>query len=278
MIKENVLMVRTISSIAMLLFFFLMVFSNDLIFIVLLQFILFLANWEICRLIEFRKTFDKKNEKSNFFLSRCKIKKYDIILIFFINFFVLFSFFSFEILQVILLLLILLYFWKLSDRDYVKHISLIYVSCSFLFLTYLRAESNFVNIILFIVIFAMIVDISALLVGKTLGGPKISSNISPNKTYSGCIGGLVIPLIFCILFFKNDQNSSNIIFSSIILSFIAQFGDLIESKFKRYCYVKDSSNLIPGHGGVLDRLDSLMFLIIFVSLMNLFDYNFFFIV
>ena len=124
----------------------------------------------------------------------------------------------------------------------------------------------------------MIVDISALLVGKTIGGPKIPSNLSPNKTYSGCLGGLIIPLIFCIFFFKNDQSTSSIVFSSIIFSLIAQSGDLIESKFKRYCYVKDSSNLIPGHGGVLDRLDSLMILIIFVSIINLFDYNFFFIV
>ncbi len=278
MIKENVLIVRSISSIIMLLFFFIMIFSNDLIFILMLQLILFLANWELLRLIEFRKKINKKYEKSNFFLSRCKIKKYDFLLIFSINFFVLFSFFSYEILQVILLTMIFLFFWKLSDRDYIKIISIIYVSCSFLFLTYLRGESNFVNIILFIVIFAMVVDISALLIGKTFGGPKISSNISPNKTYSGCLGGLFIPIIFCIIFFKNDQNISNIIFSSIILSLIAQSGDLIESKFKRYCFIKDSSNLIPGHGGVLDRLDSLMFLIIFVSIMNLFDYNFFFIV
>ena len=59
------------------------------------------------------------------------------------------------------------------------------------------------------------------------------------------------------------------------MSILSQIGDLIESKFKRYCNVKDSSNLIPGHGGILDRMDSILILIIFVSLMKLIDYNFF---
>ena len=278
MIKENVLVIRTISSIVMLFFFLLMIFSNDLIFLILFQVILFLANWELLRLIEFKKKFYKKTEKTNFFLSRFKIRINDYILIILINFFTFFFFYSLTKFQIIVFFLIILFCWKNSDKDFVKYFSILYVSSSFLFLTYLRELSDFVNIILFIVIFGMMVDISALLIGKTFGGPKIFPNISPNKTYSGSVGGLIVPVILCIIFFKDDQNFNNIVISSIILSLVAQSGDLIESKLKRYCFVKDSSNLIPGHGGVLDRLDSFMLLIIFVSIMNLFDYNFFFIV
>ena len=65
---------------------------------------------------------------------------------------------------------------------------------------------------------------------------------------------------------------------TIILSIVAQVGDLVESKLKRYCHVKDSSNLIPGHGGILDRLDSILALIIFVTIMKLFNFDLFFIV
>ena len=111
-----------------------------------------------------------------------------------------------------------------------------------------------------------------------LKGKKLSPRISPNKTVSGFLGGIFIPVFFCILVYGKKDYFLNIIFFSIAMSIVSQLGDLIESIFKRYCKVKDSSNLIPGHGGVLDRMDSILLLIIFVSLMKLLDYNFFFIV
>ena len=83
---------------------------------------------------------------------------------------------------------------------------------------------------------------------------------------------------FCIIIFFKNSNLTNLIYLSFVFSVISQIGDFTESGFKRYCYVKDSSNLIPGHGGILDRLDSIVALIIFVSIIKLLDYNFFFIV
>ena len=79
------------------------------------------------------------------------------------------------------------------------------------------------------------------------------------------------------LLFKNS-NISNIIYLSFLFSIISQVGDFIESGFKRYCRVKDSSNLIPGHGGLLDRFDGVFILVIIIYLLELLDYNFFFIV
>jgi len=124
----------------------------------------------------------------------------------------------------------------------------------------------------------MVVDISAFFTGKFFGGRKLAVSLSPNKTLSGCIGAIVFPTLLCLIIFGKPDNFVSIIFFSIILSIVTQTGDLIESSFKRYCYVKDSSNIIPGHGGILDRIDSIVLLIIFLSIMKLFEYNFFFIV
>ena len=229
-------------------------------------------------MLEFKSFENKKEDRSNFLLSRCKIKQYDLILIILINLFVFLLNFQFLASQIFCFILISICLLKLTDISIVKVISLLYVTSSFVFLNKMSQGSEFISFIFFIVFFTMLVDISAYFIGSLIGGPKILPKISPNKTVAGCIGGLVVPIFFCTIIFFKNSNISNIIYFSFLFSFISQIGDFIESLFKRYCCVKDSSNIIPGHGGLLDRLDSIFALIIFVSIIKLLDYNFFFIV
>ena len=114
--------------------------------------------------------------------------------------------------------------------------------------------------------------------GKIIKGPKIYPKISAGKTISGSMGGLLIPCIFSILIFQSSNDIFLIIFSSIFFSLLIQIGDFLESYFKRYCNVKDSSNLIPGHGGILDRLDGLILLVLIIFILNQLNFNFFFII
>jgi phosphatidate cytidylyltransferase len=124
----------------------------------------------------------------------------------------------------------------------------------------------------------MLTDVSAYIIGKRFKGIKLAKFVSPNKTVSGFIGALVIPTLICLIVYFNSNEVHTIIFSSIFFSLIVQFGDLLESLLKRKCFVKESSKLIPGHGGLLDRLDGVFLLIIIVSFLNILDFNFFFIV
>ena len=104
---------------------------------------------------------------------------------------------------------------------------------------------------------------------------KLASSISPNKTIAGFIAGIMVPTIICI-FIYNHKDIFNVALFSIIFSITFQLGDLIESKFKRICKVKDSSNIIPGHGGALDRLfDGIFLFLILISLFIILDYNLF---
>ena len=277
-INKKSLLIRILSSFVMLIFFFFMVSSKNFIFLTFSQLLLFLTSWEVLRMLEFKRLINKKVDCSNFLLSKFQVSKYDLILICLINFFVFILNFPLIMLQIFCCILIFICLLKLSDVTAVKIICLLYVTFAFIFLNEMSQSSEFTSFIFFIVFFPMIVDISAYFFGSIIGGPKILPNISPNKTVAGCIGGIIVPIFFCVIIFFKNSNISNIIFFSFIFSIISQFGDLIESGFKRYCFVKDSSNLIPGHGGLLDRLDSIFALIIFVSIMKLLDYNFFFIV
>lgn len=108
------------------------------------------------------------------------------------------------------------------------------------------------------------VDIGGYLFGCTLKGPKLAPKISPNKTWSGLIGGVLLSVAFsygvCWFFGVSSWNATkNFLFAAAILAVIAQIGDLIESYIKRRMGVKDSGNIIPGHGGVFDRVDGLIF-------------------
>jgi len=100
-------------------------------------------------------------------------------------------------------------------------------------------------------------DIFAYLVGRTLGGPKLWPSASPSKTWSGFIGGVALGTA-CTAWISSYFELSIGLSTLLLLSLASHGGDLLESVCKRYYGVKDSSQIIPGHGGLLDRLDSLM--------------------
>jgi phosphatidate cytidylyltransferase len=114
---------------------------------------------------------------------------------------------------------------------------------------------------LFFVIWAT--DIGAYFSGKTIGGPKILPSISPNKTWAGLIGGMVAAAVtaFCMANFLTivEVSPFSALMVGAISAILAQIGDFAESAWKRNFGIKDASNLIPGHGGVLDRLDGILF-------------------
>lgn len=110
-------------------------------------------------------------------------------------------------------------------------------------------------------------DIGAYFSGRTIGGPKIAPRISPSKTWSGLIGGMVFSgfTVIGVQSFYLSQDAVNLTYYHVlqfiagaIITIVAQSGDFAESYLKRRAGVKDSSNLIPGHGGFLDRLDGLL--------------------
>lgn len=106
------------------------------------------------------------------------------------------------------------------------------------------------------------VDIGGYLFGTTIKGPKLAPKISPNKTWAGLLGGMLsaigISLITCY-YFSDANYLTNFVIIAALVTIIAQTGDLIESAMKRHLGIKDSSNLIPGHGGIFDRIDGLIF-------------------
>lgn len=120
--------------------------------------------------------------------------------------------------------------------------------------------------ILFVLCGAFISDTCAFLIGSKFGKTKLAPDISPKKTVEGSIGGIVGVLIaFVILAFIGKYTLSinvNVvywIFVALVSAIAGQFGDLTASAIKRYCKIKDFGNIMPGHGGILDRFDSLMF-------------------
>lgn len=109
-------------------------------------------------------------------------------------------------------------------------------------------------------------DTAAYTVGRTIGRRRLAPSISPGKTWEGAIGGLIAGVGAAFLYVELTRpvvdwtlSPASILGFGALISVAGQVGDLVESRLKRDCGVKDSSNLLPGHGGVLDRLDSLLF-------------------
>ena len=130
----------------------------------------------------------------------------------------------------------------------------------------IRGMENGKILVWYAIIAAWGTDTFAYLVGKRIGKHKFSQ-VSPKKSIEGCIGGTIGAIILVIIYTVIINNACSLNYSYVyiggitaILSLIGQLGDLAASSIKRYVDVKDYSNLIPGHGGMLDRIDSLMFL------------------
>lgn len=128
-------------------------------------------------------------------------------------------------------------------------------------LVWLRGLPRGRELVLFIVFVIWATDIGGFYAGKAFGKRRLAPQISPGKTIAGAVGGIVLALItaFIINLFFLPLPLGEILTMGLVISVLAQLGDLSESLIKRAMRVKDSGGIIPGHGGVLDRIDSLLF-------------------
>tara|TARA_B110000444_G_scaffold251232_1_gene278769 strand:+ start:359 stop:1039 length:681 start_codon:yes stop_codon:yes gene_type:complete len=132
------------------------------------------------------------------------------------------------------------------------------------------ATSNLLYIIFCIWIF----DSFSLIGGKLLKGKKLFPKISPNKTYSGLITGFLSLFIISFIFLSSiSMLKIEIVILTLLIGFLAFIGDALESYFKRIVNIKDSSTLLPGHGGFLDRMDAFILIFFVHFLLNLFGYK-----
>ena len=176
---------------------------------------------------------------------------------FFFNFFILACF------------LITAYEWHMMTKNKSFNIpGFIFLIISFYFIFLLR--NNFTDdyfVFLMVTLICVSTDIGGYMFGKIFKGPKLTK-ISPNKTYAGMIGGYLLSLIFLIiflylsnLFLTSTKITINSIIFILLVSSVSQLGDILVSYFKRLSNIKDTGKIIPGHGGLLDRIDGIIFVV-----------------
>ncbi|AWZ37902.1 phosphatidate cytidylyltransferase [Ligilactobacillus murinus] len=140
----------------------------------------------------------------------------------------------------------------------------LYAGLGFRFMMLARAESLWM--MLYALLIVWITDSGAYLIGRKIGKNKLAPHISPNKTWEGSIGGSLsaVVIVGAYLYFVQaafPYSFSTMLLWTLVFSVGGQLGDLIESAFKRHYGVKDSGKILPGHGGILDRFDSLLFVL-----------------
>ena len=178
-----------------------------------------------------------------------------------------------------LIFLLTCYEWiKMSkNNEFIKIFGIFFLFFSFT-TAYLIRENYNLNFMIIIITICIFTDIGGYIFGKFFKGPKLTK-ISPRKTYTGVIGGFLISLIASLVYLKYLTNREvlNIdYFWTILLilftSLVSQIGDLIISYFKRKAKLKDTGRIIPGHGGILDRIDGLIFVFPTIYILNLILY------
>ena len=186
----------------------------------------------------------------------------------------LFNFFIF------ICFLITTYEWlKLSKHNLLKLFGTIFIAISFYTIFNIRNEfdRDYFHLLL-VVIICVSTDIGGYVFGNIFKGPKLTK-ISPKKTYSGVIGSFLLSLIFTNLFLDFLSNVETFEFTKemflfiLLVSLVSQIGDIIISYFKRKSKIKDTGTIIPGHGGILDRIDGMIFALPFAYVFFL-NFNF----
>ena len=185
-----------------------------------------------------------------------------IVLFFIIKGSLFFNFF------ILVILLISLHEWhNLSFKKVYYLPGFIFIFFSFYTFYFIRNEGDYIFFWL-ILLTCIGTDIGGYIFGKILKGPKLTK-ISPNKTYAGVFGGFVLSVILVNIYINNltllslaksdEEIGLNTIFIVLSISIISQFGDLLISFFKRKSKIKNTGKIIPGHGGILDRIDGMIF-------------------
>ncbi|MDB5716757.1 MAG: phosphatidate cytidylyltransferase [Sphingomonas bacterium] len=148
---------------------------------------------------------------------------------------------------------------------------ILYAGLPALSLLYLRDQPQGLGIALWTLAIVWATDIGAYFAGRSIGGPKLSPLISPNKTWSGLIGGMIAALAVGYAITLILALPRPLLFLGPAMAVLAQLGDLFESWLKRRAGVKDSGRLLPGHGGVLDRLDGLVPVAVMIASLLMLD-------
>lgn len=185
---------------------------------------------------------------------------------------------SYQLVSFIVLIFLLPILLKSKSMDYDINDalylvgSLLFINIAFNLILVVRNYS--LNYLIYLLLITVITDTFALITGMYIGKNKLAPSISPHKTIEGFIGGALMGTFVATTFYFTviDSNISLVILilTTAFLSVIGQLGDLVFSSIKRTYGVKDFSNLIPGHGGILDRLDSIIFVILaFILVMGL---------
>ena len=158
------------------------------------------------------------------------------------------------------------WFKMTKNKDLLRIAGLFFLFFSFFSTVYLRQYVG-LNFFLFLIVVCICTDTGGYIFGKIFKGPKLTK-ISPKKTYSGVIGSFFISLLFGLIYIKHLGQKSRILLETdptfiiiliLFISLVSQMGDLMISYFKRKAKLKDTGKILPGHGGFLDRIDGIIF-------------------
>ena len=168
----------------------------------------------------------------------------------------------FLFLLIICLIISIFEWFKISKKSHFRYYGVIFLIFSFYTIYTFRINYNDYWTILFIFVISISTDVGGYFFGKFFKGPKLTK-FSPNKTYAGMIGGYILSLFSLFIFHYFNLITNNLFLHStifvVLVSTISQGGDIIVSYFKRISKIKDTGKIIPGHGGLLDRIDGMIF-------------------